>query len=501
MSMVGRIIDGKYAIVRPIGEGGMGAVYEAKHQLIGHRVAVKFLHAQHATNPQVLQRFLQEAQIAGSLGHANICEVTDIGRTDDGVPYMIMPLLEGTPLAQEMKRDEGKLPTPRVFDIIYQVLTALERAHAAGVVHRDLKPENIFLTHLGDRADFVKLLDFGISKLMTGTDPGVSGLTSTGMVLGTPYYMAPEQARGSKQIDHRVDIYAVGVILYEMLTGALPFEADSYNEIIVKIVTEPFPMPRALDPSIPPEVEAVILKAMARSPEERWTTTKEFRHALMNRARSSGMGLPQYLTRMDMTGDVPLVEAHELSGETRMPTFLLPRRRWLYPTATLVAVLLGAGIAAWQPWRRAEPRPRDETREAAVPPPALADAAVPAQVRLRWTGVPKGGAVTVAGAPAPGHELRVVRARTPLPFRVAAPGYRRLEGTVVPDQDRDVPVILERTPSLPAGMGARPTPMATITRVDPPRPQERPAEPSAPPASMKVEGRGGTHIDSDYDKE
>ncbi len=193
MSKLGLVLKGKYEISRLIGEGGMGAVYEAHHKLIGRKVAIKFLHAEYATNPQAIQRFIQEAQIAGSLGHENICEVTDIGRTDDGAPYMLMPMLEGQSLGDAMNDEEGLLSTKRVSDIAYQALTGLQRAHDAGIVHRDLKPDNIFLTRMGDREDFVKILDFGISKIVSGTMPGVSGgLTTTGMVLGTPYYMAPE---------------------------------------------------------------------------------------------------------------------------------------------------------------------------------------------------------------------------------------------------------------------------------------------------------------------
>jgi serine/threonine-protein kinase len=232
----GTLIDGKYAIGRVIGSGGMGTVYEANHVELNRKVALKLLHGKYAKSAKIVSRFHQEAKLAGSIEHDNICRVTDHGSSESGAPYLVMPLLTGRSLAT-MLRDEAPLSQMQVIDIVCQTLLALEAAHKEKIVHRDLKPDNIFVTRVGDRDDFVKLLDFGISKVLE--KESASDLTSTGMVLGTAFYLAPEQARGSKKIDHRVDIYAMGVILYEALTGSRPFEGETYNEVVFKIAGDP----------------------------------------------------------------------------------------------------------------------------------------------------------------------------------------------------------------------------------------------------------------------
>jgi eukaryotic-like serine/threonine-protein kinase len=273
----GVVIDGKYTIGRVIGSGGMGTVYEAVHNDSNQCVALKILHSKYAKSAKIVERFQQEARLAGSLEHNNICRVTDHGASSDGAPYLVMPLLSGRSLGTMLASGEP-LSQNRIIDIICQTLEALEAAHAVRIVHRDLKPDNIFVTSSADRCDFVKLLDFGISKVLE--KDSVSALTSTGMVLGTAYYLAPEQARGSKRIDHRVDIYAMGVILYEALTGVRPFEGDTYNEIVFNIAGEAVRTPRALNQKIPLGLEQVILKAMARDPGARFSSAKEMCTAL-----------------------------------------------------------------------------------------------------------------------------------------------------------------------------------------------------------------------------
>jgi serine/threonine-protein kinase len=271
------VLDGKYQVGPVIGSGGMGRVYEATHIEIGRKVAIKHLHAQYSNDSQVIKRFQQEAQLAGSIGHDNICEVTDIGTTEDGSPYLVMPLLKGHPLSDLLSNDEP-LQISRLVDIICQTLSALQAAHHENIVHRDLKPDNIFISKFGDREDFVKLLDFGISKILD--QDSVSNLTQTGTVVGTPHYMSPEQAQGKKDLDQRVDIYAIGVILYEGLTGQRPFEGDSYNELLFKIVAGPLDTPTIINPSVPPNVEKVVLKAMSRDRGHRFESAVEMRRAL-----------------------------------------------------------------------------------------------------------------------------------------------------------------------------------------------------------------------------
>ncbi|MBN1771388.1 MAG: serine/threonine protein kinase [Deltaproteobacteria bacterium] len=281
-SFVGTTIDGKYELVRIIGEGGMGVVYEARHKLIGRRLAIKALHPDAASEPAMVERFHNEARIAGSLGHENIIEIADIGQMPTGAPYIVMELLEGESLAHRVEVG-GPMKIGDAAEILAQVLDALVAVHEAGVVHRDLKPDNVFLSTrtgaTGRTRTVVKLLDFGISKLRT-PDSDSLHLTRTGTVLGTPYYMAPEQAMGEKNLDRRVDIYAAGVILYELLTGKRPFEGDSYNALLGAIITKtPLP-PRRHRPDIPEAIEEIILRAMHRDRDDRFQCALEFLQAL-----------------------------------------------------------------------------------------------------------------------------------------------------------------------------------------------------------------------------
>ncbi|MBN1774465.1 MAG: serine/threonine protein kinase [Deltaproteobacteria bacterium] len=226
------------------------------------------------------------------IGHDNICEVFDFGSDENGLPFFVMPLLRGAALSAVIQ-ESGPFPPRRALDIAKQVLAALVAAHAAGIVHRDLKPDNVFLTTVGDRKDFAKVLDFGISKVMR-TPTGAGNLTRTGSVLGTPNYMAPEQARGAKDVDHRVDIYAVGVILYEMLTAHRPFGGETFNEILWNIWNDPVVPLRAHRPEIPREVEDLVLRAMSRDRDKRHPTAETLRRdiAALEESLSTASSIP-----------------------------------------------------------------------------------------------------------------------------------------------------------------------------------------------------------------
>jgi serine/threonine protein kinase len=280
MLSTGDIIDGKYRIVRLIGEGGMGAVYEGENTRIHRRVAIKVLHAGVAAQAEAVQRFEREAQAAGRIGSEHIVEVLDLGALANGDRYLVMEFLEGEGLGGRIKA-RTRLTPAELCPIAFQLMEGLAAAHGAGIIHRDLKPDNVFLLkQRGGQRDFVKLLDFGISKFnhLSG-DSGFS-MTRTGAVMGTPYYMAPEQAKGSREMDHRVDLYAAGVILYEALTGQVPFNADTFNELLFKIVLEE-PKPLAqVDPSIDPAFAAIVVKAMARDPAHRFQSAQEFQQVL-----------------------------------------------------------------------------------------------------------------------------------------------------------------------------------------------------------------------------
>jgi serine/threonine-protein kinase len=294
----GDIIDGKYRIVRLIGEGGMGAVYEGENTRIHRRVAIKVLHAGVAQQGEAVARFEREAQAAGRIGSEHIVEVLDLGTLSAGDRYLVMEYLEGEGLGSRIKA-RGRLTAHELNPIALQLMEGLSSAHGAGIIHRDLKPDNVFLLRSRHgRTDFVKLLDFGISKFSQLSGDSGFSMTRTGAVMGTPYYMAPEQAKGSRDLDHRVDIYATGVILYEALTGQVPFNADTFNELLFKIVLEqPRPLEQ-IDPTIDRGFAAIVAKAMAREPAHRFQSASEMQNALSLWANGHGGHLADALHRV-----------------------------------------------------------------------------------------------------------------------------------------------------------------------------------------------------------
>ena len=276
----GTMLEGKYRVERLLGAGGMGSVWIAEHVTLHRAVAIKVLDSAAARrDPHAAQRFLREAQTAARLRSDHIVDVLDMGKFDDGTPFLVMELLEGDALSTRI-RSAGRLSQGEAAQLVDQLLEGLGAAHAAGVVHRDIKPDNCFITQKNGR-DHLKLLDFGISKVAaTSPDAPEMRMTRTGVVMGTPYYMAPEQARGAKEIDHRCDLYAAGAILYECVTGRVPFEAESVNELLFKIVLEPLAPPGGLAPELDEAFEGVVMRAMAREAADRFQTAEEFRNAL-----------------------------------------------------------------------------------------------------------------------------------------------------------------------------------------------------------------------------
>ena len=280
MPQIGDILSQKYELVRLLGEGGMGAVFEARHVLIGKRLAVKFLHPQFAQNSELVARFSREAQAAAAIGHRSIIDITDIGMSEDASVYLVMEFLEGHDFGATIHRNHGMLPVDQVAYITAQTLSALAAAHDAGIVHRDLKPDNIFLVATGQALPDIKLLDFGISKMTHSGNPQ-DRLTKTGTMMGTPYYMAPEQAKGAKHIDHRVDIYAMGVIMYEALTGTVPFQAENTFALAYEILNAELTPLRDHRPDLSPELEALVLKAMDRDMNGRFETAEEMLYGVL----------------------------------------------------------------------------------------------------------------------------------------------------------------------------------------------------------------------------
>jgi tRNA A-37 threonylcarbamoyl transferase component Bud32 len=275
---VGSILGERYKIIQKLGAGGMGAVYLAEHVVIERKVAIKILSEDFAHKADLVQRFIQEARAAARIGHENIVEVYDFGETASGSVFFAMEYLEGGDLAQLIQKS-GPLSAQQVKQVALQICAGLAAAHTKKIVHRDLKPENIFLIEREGRRDFVKILDFGIAKIST-VEEGQGRLTRAGMIFGTPEYMSPEQARGETP-DHRVDIYALGCIMYEMLTGCVPFQAETFMGTLTKQMFEqPLPPSRRCRHPVPPDLEAVCLKAMEKDRERRFQSMNEVAQAL-----------------------------------------------------------------------------------------------------------------------------------------------------------------------------------------------------------------------------
>ncbi|UJR86480.1 serine/threonine protein kinase [Sandaracinus amylolyticus] len=268
--LLGRVIDGRYRVEKAIGEGGMGVVYLISHVVLGKRMALKVLRGDMAKDGDVVQRFMQEAQSATSIGHPNIIDISDFGRLPDGSVYFVMEFLDGTSLTHFIGTG-GSIPMQTALHVIRQIASALDAAHARGIVHRDMKPDNVYLVKQGKDPHFVKVLDFGIAKVGGAS----SKLTKTGMIFGTPHYMSPEQASG-QSVDRRTDVYALGVIMYEMFTGKVPFDGDTFMGILSKHMFEqPLPPSQVQGTKGLGAVEDVILKSLAKKPEDRYQSMSE----------------------------------------------------------------------------------------------------------------------------------------------------------------------------------------------------------------------------------
>jgi len=337
--LLGTVISGRYRLESLLGEGGMGAVYLAEHTHMRKRLAVKVLHPEMTRLPEVVARFEREAMAAAHIEHPNVASATDFGKLEDGSFFLVLEYVEGRGLRDELRK--GALDVARSFHIVRQIASALARAHSLGIVHRDLKPDNVMLVEREGDRDFVKVLDFGIAKVpvaeLSGTKP--EALTRAGMVFGTPEYMAPEQALG-KDVDHRADLYALGVILYELLTGSRPFDADSAVSLLAMHVTQ---APPGMGPKVPKRIEAVVMRLLEKEPAARFQNARELVQAMDEALVAEGLAthLPSDASRLAS----PLPRASVLDGlGRRLPAQLrqLPRVALLGGAMALVVVAIVA---------------------------------------------------------------------------------------------------------------------------------------------------------------
>jgi serine/threonine protein kinase len=366
--MIGRLV-GSYRIVKLLGEGGMGAVYMGEHPAIGSKVAIKMLHLQFAAKQSIVDRFFNEAKAVNVIGHDNIVKILDFDVTQDGRHYFVMEFLHGQAL-QALVQPGGPLPLQRLGPIVLQCCKALQAAHERGIVHRDFKPDNVFLVAQGDRADYVKLVDFGIAKLAASIG---GGMTQPGTVMGTPAYMSPEQAAGETMLDARSDIYSLGVTMFQMATGKLPFAdaGPSFGKILVAHLQQPPPRPRTIHPDVPEELEEIILKTLEKKPEDRYQSMAELHDSLLGCMERLGISSERPRTDEVVPAGAIWTPRRTVSSVTpasgstvpRAQRTQLERRR---PGRLVKAALLGAGIVVAAavatvliPWPWDRPRPPD----------------------------------------------------------------------------------------------------------------------------------------------
>jgi hypothetical protein len=469
---------GNYRVLSLLGEGGMGAVYLAEHPGIGRRVAVKVLHKQFSGDEQLLGRLLNEARAANAIRHPNIIEILDSGMREDGVPYLVMELLEGESLGQRLRR-VGALPIRDAVGFIYQTASALGAAHKKGIVHRDLKPDNLFIVpeqaeesgrvDVGQPLERMKVLDFGIAKLQM-PQPGDSVKTRTGTLMGTPIYMSPEQCRGTKTVDHRSDMYSLGVIFFEMLVGQPPFVSDGFGELVNMHLNVPPPSPRAQRPEISEQLDGIVLKMLAKNPEDRYPDMASLTGAL----KLSGASLPSVNSSSPDLMNAPTVAgpAAPLGGAGRVAgpitTFGLGAGESLRETKVsggkgklvaggVVLAVLGAGVFLFAGGSKPEPAkplaaapaPVAPVVAAPAPPPKPVVASKPAVVTLHLASDPAGAKVFTA-------EGNEVLGTTPfslrrpkggaLKVRLEKDGYTPATREVPLDEDQALEFALERKP-------------------------------------------------------
>ncbi len=374
--LIGTKLADRYLVMSIIGHGGMGVVYKARHELMDRIVAIKMLQSQLISDSMSVKRFQQEAKAASKLKHPNVITLYDFGVSPTGQPYLVMDYLEGVSLADVIKK-EGQVGVDRSIKIFAQACSALDHAHKQGVIHRDLKPGNIMLVEDNDDKDCVKVVDFGVAKLLWGGDDENQRLTQTGEVCGSPVYMSPEQCQGQK-LDQHSDIYSMGVVMYEALTGRLPLLGKTMVDTMSKHISE---MPQAFgvvrpDLYIPEKLESVIFKAMAKDPMQRLHSMEEFEQELKFAIPKPGRSATLRGTgeiRSATTAEIPRAAATAYLDRKE------PQEKSKAPVAIAIALVVAAAVAGGAFWVFSQQSQQPQSQAAPAPAPQPAAKATPAQ--------------------------------------------------------------------------------------------------------------------------
>jgi eukaryotic-like serine/threonine-protein kinase len=446
---------GNYRVVKLLGEGGMGVVYLAQHPVIGRKVAIKLLHAVLARDQDIVSRFFNEARAIHMIAHENIVEILDFGQTTDGQPYFIMEFLEGEALSDAVAR--GPMPPEQVAVIGGQMCRALGAAHAKGIVHRDLKPHNVQMITKPDGSPSAKILDFGVAKILASPDGAQSVKTRTGSLMGTPLYMSPEQCKGAGTLDHRTDIYSLGVMLFEMLAGRPPFTAEGVGELFAKHMLEEAPSLLDFAPQVPPHMAAAVMRSLQKEPRDRFESMEEFRKALVGEVKLTGLPARPGAAR---TSPMSTTQAMSSKASTTLSSAsseidgdLAPaRRNWKVPAIVggVAAVAIIALVAMPKSQKAAPPQaamPAPAPSAPVAPPPPVAPPA-PKTVTLRFEAEPSGAHLF---AKKDGKDLGEIPVEIQIPkgtaasdyvFRLA--GYKDVSLVAKPNADRTMHVSLEK---------------------------------------------------------
>jgi serine/threonine protein kinase len=487
----GQILAGKYRIERVLGQGGMGVVLAALHLQLEERVAIKLMLAEAAFNAEAVGRFVREARAAARLESAHVAKVSDVGTLEDGRPYMVMEYLDGQDLSQVLQ-STGPLLVQDAVDYLLQASEAIAEAHSIGIIHRDLKPSNLFLTRRRDRSLHIKVLDFGISKLVSTSSQSENAMTRTSTMMGSPLYMSPEQMTSVKDVDSRSDIWALGVILFEFVTGSPPFMADTLPQVCALVLQSTDPPASSRRGGVSPELDAIIHRCLAKNPADRFQNVAELAVALQGMAGRHGRTSIERILQLTSGAEppptsgvsvgfgrdtaaaltpspAPLPGTHAAWGETKS-TPPKGRRAWL------ALPLLGVPALGVMAWSLMHTPPHGAPAEASQPSATAATETFP----------PRGAVAVASAPPAP-------LAQPPNQETTAAAAKSPQASAVVPTAAPQAPLArpLRSTPKRPSSMKAAPaqTSRSSVAASPPPVPPPPPPAAKAEPTSSDMGGR------------